>query len=288
MSSTTVPTPVTLDHPINDKITYDLVEVTPGIAQAWLGQNHGNRNLRSRKVANYARDMLAGKWQTSGDSIKFDWNGRLIDGQHRLEAVMESGATIKILVVRGLSPEVQGVLDVNVKRSAADALKFAGHGYNITIMAAAARIANARDAGFLRSATSSNVPELTNAETLAWVESHPEIENAAALASRTYKDIGATPSALAYCIWVLEGVDPVAAVEFFMSTAEARTSGTGDPRLTLLRTFNRMKEQRVTLTPALQISYIFRAWNAWRDKKTITTLPSTTAGRQGVTIPAPK
>lgn len=277
-----------LDHPINKKITHELTNITPVIAEKWLGQNHGNRNLRSRKVANYARDMRNGAWMTSGDSIKFDWNGRMIDGQHRLEAVIESGATIRVLVVRGLEPSVQGVLDVNVKRSASDALKFNGHTHQTIVVAAMARIANARAQGFLRTATSSTIPEMTNAEVVAWYEAHPESVNAAALALKVAKSIGGTPSALAYCAWVLEAIDPEAAVEFFLSTAEFRTEGKSDPRATLLNAFRRLQENRTALTAALQISLVFRAWNAWRGNKKVSTLPTTTNGKSGVQIPEPK
>ena len=277
-----------IDHPINSKISHELVDLTPALASEWLGQNHGNRNLRTRKVANYARDMRNGSWLTSGDSIKFDWNGRMIDGQHRCEAVIDSGATIRVLVVIGLEPGVQSVLDVNVKRSPADALKFNGHTHNVTVIAAMARIANARSEGFLKSATSSTIPEMTNAEVVDWYEEHPEALNAASLAMRTAKSIGATPSALAYCIWVLESINPEQAVEFFTSTAEFRTEGKTDPRATLLSAFRRLQENRTALTAALQISLIFRAWNAWRSKKQIASLPTTTSGRSGVQIPEPK
>lgn len=284
-------TPIPLYHPINDKLKSEWATITPAIAEKMLGQNHGNRPLRPRKIANYARDMRNGAWLTSGDSIKFDWNGRLIDGQHRLEAIISSGVAIRVLVVKGLEPAVQRVLDTNVRRSPSDALKFAGHGYNATVAAAMARIANARSNGYLRTALSSSIPEMTNAEVVAWADEHPEIENAAALALRTYKTIGATPSVLAYAIWVLEEIDGAAAVEFFVSTAEFRTNGVKDPRAALLRSFNRLKEQRVTLTAALQLSYIFRAWNAWRDGAPLERLATTTStkdGVAGVKIPEPR
>lgn len=284
---------VTLDHPLNKKLTSEFTDITPALAEKWLGMNHGNRTLRGRKVTNYARDMRNGKWMTSGDSIKFDWNGRMIDGQHRLEAVIESGSTIRVLVVRGLEPAVQSVLDVNVRRSASDALKFNGHAYHNVIVASVARIANARDLGYLRSATSTNIPEMTNAEVLEWVDANPEIENAAALAARVYKTIGGTPSAIAYAIYELEQIDGPATVEFFTSTAEFRTTGLTDPRSTLLRSFNRLKEQRTALTPALQLSYIYRAWNAWRDSKPLSKLATVTSGgadsgAKGIKIPEPK
>lgn len=286
-------TAVPLDHPVNDRITHEIVTVTPETAAKWLGQNHGNRNVRILKVKAYARDMRNGKWMTSGDSIKFDWNGRLIDGQHRLEAVIESGATVRILVARGLDPRVQDVLDVNVRRSNADALRFNGFEHNQDTIAAIAKIANARELGFLRIATSSHIPELTNAEVIEWAEAHPEALNAAALARRTARGIGATPSALGYAIWRLEQIDPLDATEFILSMAEARTNGSGDPRLTLLRTFNRLKQDGRKLTPALQLRYIFAAWNAWREGRTLskfaghkTTTPN--SGTQGVAIPEPK
>ena len=48
--------------------------------------------------------MGSGNGQTSGLSIQFDWDGRMIDGQHRCEAGIESGVTIRMLVVKGLDP----------------------------------------------------------------------------------------------------------------------------------------------------------------------------------------
>lgn len=282
----------TLDHPVNDKLTHELVDVTPEVAEKWLGQNHGNRNLRSRKVAAYARDMRNGHWMTSGDSIKFDWNGRLIDGQHRLEAVIESGITIRVLVVKGLEPRVQDVLDTNAKRSNADALRFNGVDRNVTDIAALAKIANARELGLLTLATSTQVPEMTNNEVIAWNEAHPEAASAVALARRVYKDIGGSPSAIGYAIWRLEQIDPLDAVEFFTSIAESRTRGAGDPRLALLRSFNRMREQGVRVTAALQLRYIFAAWNAWRANKNVSSFPRVTGdgagGVKGVQIPEPR
>jgi hypothetical protein len=283
---------VPLDHPINSKLSYDLVDVSPAVAEKWLGQNHGNRNLRPRKVESYARDMRNGNWMTSGDSIKFDWNGRLIDGQHRLEAVIDSGATIRVLVVKGLEPRVQDVLDVNAKRSASDALRFNGVEHNVSEIASMARIATARETGMMRDATSVRLPEMTNAEVLEWWDQHPEAAHAAALGRRLCKQIGCTPSALGYAIMRLEQIDAMAAFEFFTSMSEMRTSGQGDPRLALLRAFNRMRENGTRVTAAIQLRYIFAAWNAWRAGKNVSTFPRVTSdgsgGVKGVQIPEPR
>ena len=226
---------VPLDHPVNTKISEEWVNATPAMAEAWLGQNHGNRNLRPQKVKQYARDMLNGKWLTSGDAIRFDWNGRLIDGQHRCEAIIESGATVRLLVIKGLDPHAREVIDTGAKRTGADALRFAGQEHNSALLAAVARIAIARDHGYLRNALASNPPTLTNSEVIDWVEGHPEVAHAAALAQRTFKPVQVQPSVWAYCLWELMMVDGPAAVEFATSTAEMRTNGKGDPAVRLTR-----------------------------------------------------
>lgn len=287
----TAPDPVTLDHPINQKITTEWVDLTPTLAEKWLGRNIGNRRMKDRAIQQYARDMRNGRWETTGEAIKFDWDGRLIDGQNRCTAVIESGATIRVLVIKNLPPFIQGKLDQGVKRSGGDALRFAGYEGNVSAIAAAARIAMARENGYLKTSTSTFVPVVTSGELQDWVDENAEIINAVALASRTYKQIGAQPATLSYCVLVLEKIDPLDAVEFFLSMAEFRTTGAKDPRSTLLRTFNNLKERRITLTPAIQIALIFRAWNAWRAKRSLTSLPVTTGGKDGtvgVAIPEPK
>lgn len=77
-----------------------LREVTPGIAQALLDHSAKNqRFVRVGKVSEYARAMKAGKWLWVGDPIRFGSNGEMIDGQHRLSAVIESGVTLHDVVV---------------------------------------------------------------------------------------------------------------------------------------------------------------------------------------------
>jgi hypothetical protein len=67
------------------EISSELVEITPAMAREWLEKNiENNRGVGAQVVDAYARDMLAGKWYIPGDPIRFDEDGNLIDGQHRL------------------------------------------------------------------------------------------------------------------------------------------------------------------------------------------------------------
>jgi hypothetical protein len=65
--------------------------ITPKQAQVILAHNDRNRSLASSRVTVYSGAMLAGEWRMNGETIKFNGDGTLLDGQHRLAAVVRSG-----------------------------------------------------------------------------------------------------------------------------------------------------------------------------------------------------
>lgn len=79
------------------------LDITPDIAADWLSGPTHNRPLSWVKVSRYAKLMKDGKWTTHHQGMAFDAKGRLIDGQHRLWAIIESGCTIRIRVSRNVS-----------------------------------------------------------------------------------------------------------------------------------------------------------------------------------------
>jgi len=285
-------TQITLDHPVNGPVTAEWVTIDTAIAQTMIGTNHGNRNQRYGKIAAYGRDMASGQWLTTGESIKYDWNGRLIDGQHRLAAIIEIGTPVRTLVVRGLDPKVQQVLDTNARRSAADALGFSGVKIAAKDIASCARVALAYESGKLRTALDNIKLEVTNAEVVAWHVANLDVSNAVALAQRVARPMGATVAGLSYAVLVLERLDPADAVEFFTSAAEFRTEGTGDPRKAMIDAFQKIRADRRAPLPAESIAIVFRAWNAWRSKKKLKLIRSGASdgsgGVTGVSIVEPK
>lgn len=102
---------------MNMTMTYE--HITPEIAEKYLGNNLVNRNVSNVTVHAYMQDMLNGAWdETTGDTISFDENGNLVNGQHRLMAVAKSGHAINVWVCRGASST--GIYDNNRKRSCSD------------------------------------------------------------------------------------------------------------------------------------------------------------------------
>jgi len=104
-------------------ITAATETITPSIAEAMLGYNSENRNINHRRVAVIRDDILADRWEFNGDAIRFDENGIMIDGQHRLAAIVMAGKSVASLVVRGVPVAARKTIDQGKSRSLADVLK---------------------------------------------------------------------------------------------------------------------------------------------------------------------
>lgn len=100
----------------------ELMTVTPDIAREWLKRNHHNRAVVKTVVERYARDMAAGEWKITHQGIAFAPDGSLLDGQHRLMAIVASGVTIISNVTQGVSEEAFIAMDGGKSRTLADRL----------------------------------------------------------------------------------------------------------------------------------------------------------------------
>jgi hypothetical protein len=97
--------------------------ITPELAKQMLSFNTINRALRDRDVAEYARLMATGLWkEETGESIQIAIDGTLINGQHRLNALIKADVCLKFLIVYDLDKTVFNVVDSGIKRSGGDAL----------------------------------------------------------------------------------------------------------------------------------------------------------------------
>lgn len=110
----------------NGSLTIKVETITPDDAARMLGTMVGNRSLRQTAVRRYAREMVAGKWLLNGEAIKIDRAGRLIDGQHRMSAVLVAKVPVQMHVVRGVDPDAMATLDTGVGRSFYDSRVIAG------------------------------------------------------------------------------------------------------------------------------------------------------------------
>ena len=104
----------------NDEIRSSIELITPEIAQTYIDNQRTNRKIRQAHVSRLVDDMVNGRWQSMSDPIKFDDKNRLIDGQHRLSAVIKSKIPQKFIVLRGYNTGSMLLLDTGLKRKAAN------------------------------------------------------------------------------------------------------------------------------------------------------------------------
>ena len=127
---------------------YVTENITPPLAQDYLKTSTGNRPISKVTVNTYADIMKKGDWMLNGVPIIFDINGHLIDGHHRLLAVIKAGIPIRFDVARGASAEAFTTYDCGRHRNVAQLLAIKGaNNYNLiasTIRANARLISNGR------------------------------------------------------------------------------------------------------------------------------------------------
>lgn len=105
---------------MSSRITFRMVHITPAMAADFLKRNTRNRPLAPRDVARYRRDLERGNWITTHQGVAFALDGTLIDGQHRLTAIAESGIGAEMPVFEGLSLDAIAVIDDNRNRGVRD------------------------------------------------------------------------------------------------------------------------------------------------------------------------
>jgi hypothetical protein len=100
-----------------------ILDVTPEMAQKWLKNNNFNRPLNQRLVEKYARQMCSGHWQLTHQGIAFDSRGMILDGQHRLCAIVRSGQVIPMVIFLNENINVHESIDGGKTRSLLDVVR---------------------------------------------------------------------------------------------------------------------------------------------------------------------
>lgn len=99
---------------------------TPRKAAEYLERNTANRPLSRRTVREFAEAMRRGEWRVTHQGIAFDTEGALVDGQHRLAAVVEADMPVELTVFTEVPVGAFDVLDTGRRRNAADVLAIEG------------------------------------------------------------------------------------------------------------------------------------------------------------------
>ena len=100
----------------------EIKTITPEYASELLKKNAFNRNLNKSTVDYYASQIIRGQWQLNGDSIKIAKNGNLLDGQHRLFAIIKSNTPIDAVICYDVDNSAFDTIDQGKTRTGGDIL----------------------------------------------------------------------------------------------------------------------------------------------------------------------
>lgn len=105
------------------EMTTMVMDITPEQAREFLRGNASNRPLRRSWVKTLRESIERGEWKLTHQGIALTTDLQLLDGQHRLHAIVEAGVTVKMNVTFDCDPGAYAVIDGGIKRTASDQLR---------------------------------------------------------------------------------------------------------------------------------------------------------------------
>lgn len=274
------------EMPSSDVPKLEWVAITPAVAEKWLRANKSNRGLRIRQFTAQKRDMMAGNWAINGETIKLSRPLRkgevddlpqgfilFLDGQHRLEACVESGQPFVTALAYGLAPESRNTMDTGVSRTMNDVLKMKNENHAPVAASVLRRIWMWTQGDYKFSGTI----RPTHAELLELLESDRDgFLRAAEKGYHTrygFRDVA--PAVVGTAYYLCAKVSPSEAPEFFERLRDGAELKAGSPILVLRNRLSKERAERRNNMPQYQLALILKAWNHYRDGRTIEKLQHT-------------
>ncbi|MFJ8229592.1 hypothetical protein ACIQ9E_06460 [Streptomyces sp. NPDC094448] len=256
-------------------LSSSIMDITPSIATEMISRNYGNRPLDKGRVTHLREAIHRGEWLVSHQGIAFSgsWsNSRLLDGQHRLEAIRISGQTVPVLVFENVPPETFSVMDTGRSRTASSILSIQGE-QDASLLAAAIRhiylFQSMPDTEW-----KGHSSRLTNSQVLKFLKENREaVVQACGIARLMSKERLIIPTAAAVGYYTTReaspGVDQEPWVEGVTTGADLSP---GDPRLALrnaLISLGTGTSGRRRSDSRGQLGLYLKAWNAWVLQKPV-------------------
>lgn len=243
-----------------------VIRITPKMAQEYLDTDEENRNIRQGHLNGLVADMASGRWVFDGAPIRFDVDGKLLDGQHRMLAIVRSGKAQKMVVQTGLPRESRRTMDKNARRSVADNLRMDCGIVNSFKVSAIARVVLRWREGNIRNATM----QPTDNEVYDFVlDNNLTLQDAANFSSPVARELGGSPQAVGAAYHETMLVAAEDAVPFWGKVHSGVELKPGEAALILRSALLRLdKIAKIGSRPTLTLELCIRAWNLMRQGKT--------------------
>jgi hypothetical protein len=243
----------------------ELKIVTPKMAEEMLRKNHNNRKVNQRHVSSLKKQMKEGKWLITGEAIKLDKFGNVLDGQHRLTAIVQSECPINIMVISDLDPEIFTVIDTGRTRTAGDVLHINGAENSALVASVIKTVIN------LKKGVITGKNSVPNRDILFFLEQNEvKIKDAYSEKSITGKIL--TKSTSISLFYLLSELNREQAKVFMSKLESGLDLAAGSPIYVLRQRLILNNSSKAKLSSVDKIALVIKAWNLFRQDKECKTI----------------
>lgn len=273
-----------------DRPIHDVERITPTLAAGYLGKSASNRTISDVHMKKLVHAMERGQW-TLGQPIMFNKDGELIDGQHRLHAVIRSGISLDFNVLRNI--DAANHIDMGRTRRISDILTMNGY-KDATVLSAVTRLVlametypNAVPVPHGRQSASITVDDV-----LQRVGYDSMMRDVAKDVSGTFKPLARALSSAAVAGWLLyvlrQAVEDQEEVETFLRQCIGEASfEKGSPAGAFYRKMTTIGHayNRRRISKKERIALLIKAWNAYFSNNEMKQLTWRTFGPRAESFP---
>lgn len=254
------------------------------LAAQILEGNSANRPLSDTHAKRISRQMTNGVWKINGETIKIGSSGDVLDGQHRLWAVIYAKVSIWLIVVFGVQPDAFSTIDtIRKSRSGSDVLAVAGLSYQRQGTAAAlGYLIHYQRGTLLNSRASEN--RIENAQIEEAYKAHPEMVRAVAHCSDKLRRV-INPGILGFIYYLLASHDQPLADRMVNTLEDPSAVSINDPFFKLREAVLVRRTDEKRNDPLMLIALLIKAVNAAHDGKQVDKLGWRSQGERPEAFP---
>jgi hypothetical protein len=263
--------------------------IGPDEARAMLAASEGFRNrvISTLHVQRMAGDMRSGRWRAIGDTIKITSDGTVVDGQHRLRAIVEAGVRIRLLVVRGVAQPDVPCIDTVRPRSVADQLRMDGvpNYFNVASLVQKLWRYEHRQTFVQSRGAAGDSPSKLQA--LDYYATHKEeLESAVARVKQCSRRLGSN-GVLTACYVLFARIHADDAEDFLGKLESGSSLPSSSPIILLRNRLLDVRANRVKPPESILAALCIKAWNAYRDGRSLAYLAWRPGGANPERFPEP-
>lgn len=250
--------------------------ITPEMAQDIMTLNSNNRPVKHVTVEDYAETMKADKWLYTSESVfAIDTDLHLMNGQHRLLAIIKSAKSQYFDIATGFDPDTYKVLDKGRNRTTGDTFALEGIKEHNKVAAVATFILAYSTMGKVTSG--SRVRGISDTILVDWIRDErnkKRVVECVQTADVLYRHgRWLSPTVYAGMLFLLGGVRKTDAEEFLTRLATGEDlSSTHNSTIYCLRRIlekwdeNKKKDWGKAKNNEYKVRYVITAWNYYVQK----------------------